>query len=87
VHDEKSPGSGQESDAVVEVMLVPHTLGATLLGEKRPGDRANIEVDVLARYVARWLEFGGKRSIKAESSRTPEDDERLLQKLRTSGFA
>ena len=87
VRDDKPAGSGEESDAVIEVMLVPHTLGATLLGDKHPGDRANIEVDVLARYVARWLEFGGKRSIKAESSRTHEDDERLLQKLRTSGFA
>lgn len=72
--------------AVIEVMLVPHTLGATFLGELRPGDRANIEVDVLARYVARWLEFRGKRPESADSARAAEDDERLLQKLRTSGF-
>ena len=69
-----------------DVMIVPHTLGATLLGDLRPGDRVNIEVDVLARYVARWLEFRGNRPGPAESPRTPEDDERLLQKLRTSGF-
>ena len=39
-----------------EVMLVPHTLGRTLLGELSPGAAVNLEVDVLARYVARQLE-------------------------------
>jgi riboflavin synthase len=36
-----------------EVMLVPFTRGATALGERR---RVNLEVDLLARYVARALE-------------------------------
>jgi riboflavin synthase len=39
-----------------EVMLVPHTLGRTLLEELRPDAAVNLEVDVLARYVARQLE-------------------------------
>ncbi|MFO0586571.1 MAG: riboflavin synthase [Polyangiaceae bacterium] len=82
INDVRDDASG----SLVEVMLVPHTLGATLLGDKSPGDRANIEVDVLARYVARWLEFGGKRPISTASAPTPEDDERLLQKLRSSGY-
>ncbi|MBK1726015.1 riboflavin synthase [Halorhodospira neutriphila] len=38
-----------------EVNLVPHTLAATTLGERRPGDPVNIEVDLLARYVERLL--------------------------------
>ncbi|MDX1568927.1 MAG: riboflavin synthase [Xanthomonadales bacterium] len=37
----------------VDVNIVPHTLEATTLGELRPGDRVNIEADLLARYVAR----------------------------------
>jgi riboflavin synthase len=37
------------------VALVPHTLRATNLASKRPGDRLNIETDVLAKYVARLL--------------------------------
>lgn len=41
------------------VALVPHTLRATTLGERAPGDRVNLEVDVLARYVARLLACGG----------------------------
>ncbi|MDO9019939.1 MAG: riboflavin synthase [Deltaproteobacteria bacterium] len=38
-----------------EVMLVPFTQGATTLSERRAGDRVNLEVDVIARYVARAL--------------------------------
>jgi riboflavin synthase len=36
-----------------EVNIVPHTLAATTLGERRPGDAVNIEVDLLARYLER----------------------------------
>ena len=37
------------------VALVPHTLQATTLGELEPGQRVNIETDVLAKYVERSL--------------------------------
>lgn len=39
-----------------EVGLIPETLRATTLGAKQPGDAVNLEVDVLAKYVARLLE-------------------------------
>jgi riboflavin synthase len=35
----------------LEVALIPHTLSATTLGTRRPGDRVNLESDVLAKYV------------------------------------
>ena len=35
--------------------LIPHTLAATNLGDRRPGDRVNLEADLLARYAARLL--------------------------------
>jgi riboflavin synthase len=38
-----------------EVALVPHTLEVTTLGARRPGDRVNLEVDIIAKYVARIL--------------------------------
>jgi riboflavin synthase len=41
-----------------EVGLIPETLRATTLGGKAPGDRVNLEVDVLAKYVERLLERG-----------------------------
>ena len=37
------------------VALVPHTLTETTLGQLRPGDDVNLEVDVLAKYVERLL--------------------------------
>ena len=33
------------------VMLIPHTLAVTTLGVDQPGDRVNIEVDMLAKHV------------------------------------
>ena len=39
-----------------EVGLIPETLRATTLGSRQPGDPVNLEVDVLAKYVARLLE-------------------------------
>jgi riboflavin synthase len=37
------------------VNIIPYTLAHTTLGDLRPGDRANLEIDLLARYVARLL--------------------------------
>lgn len=39
------------------INIIPHTLTHTTLGAKKPGDRVNLEVDVLARYVARLMEL------------------------------
>ncbi|MBN9621084.1 MAG: riboflavin synthase [Actinobacteria bacterium] len=39
-----------------EVGLIPETLRATTLGAKAAGDPVNLEVDVLAKYVARLLD-------------------------------
>ncbi|MBV8104607.1 MAG: riboflavin synthase [Hyphomicrobiales bacterium] len=41
-----------------EVLLIPHTLAVTTWGERRSGDRVNIEVDQMARYAARLIEAG-----------------------------
>ncbi len=40
------------------VGLIPHTCEVTTLGSLEPGDRVNVEVDVVAKYVARLLEAG-----------------------------
>lgn len=56
--DEKAPW--------LEVSLIPETLTATTLGQRVPGDRVNLETDILARHVQRLLAFaptleGGSR--------------------------
>jgi riboflavin synthase len=38
-----------------EVSLIPTTLRETTLGDRMPGDRVNLEVDVIAKYVERLL--------------------------------
>lgn len=68
--------------ATFELMLVPHTLSVTILGAWKAGTRVNLEVDVLARYVARQLEAllpGGGLSPR------PNDDT-LLAKLKEAGY-
>ena len=42
------------------VAVIPHTAAVTNLGRLRTGDRVNLEVDLVARYVARLLETPGK---------------------------
>jgi riboflavin synthase len=37
------------------VALIPHTLAATTLGERRPGDRVNLESDVLLKEIVAML--------------------------------
>lgn len=39
------------------VNLIPHSLLVTTWGERKAGDTVNLEVDILARYMARQLEF------------------------------
>ena len=39
----------------VSLMIIPETLRATTWGNKRAGDRVNVEADILAKHVARLL--------------------------------
>ena len=46
-----------EADAF-SVNIIPHTLQNTTFGAAKAGDRVNLEIDMLARYVARLLDKG-----------------------------
>jgi riboflavin synthase len=46
------PGGG----AAFSVNIIPHTAQETGFGDVKPGDRLNIEIDILARYLGRMLE-------------------------------
>ena len=37
------------------ISLIPETLARTTLGRRRPGDRVNLEVDILAKHVEKLL--------------------------------
>lgn len=43
------------TDTGFEVALIPHTLEVTTFGEKEPGERVNLEMDVIAKYVERLV--------------------------------
>jgi riboflavin synthase len=41
-----------------DVLLIRHSLEVTTWGDRRAGDAVNLEVDQMARYAARLLEYG-----------------------------
>lgn len=48
------------TDDTFAVSLIPTTLADTILGTLTPGDRVNLEVDIVAKYVERLLAAGGR---------------------------
>ena len=44
------------ADHTFSVLIIPHTLKVTTLGSLAAGDAVNLEVDLMARYVARLIE-------------------------------
>jgi riboflavin synthase len=44
------------ADETFSVLIIPHTLNVTTLGALAAGDEINLEVDLLARYIARLME-------------------------------
>jgi len=42
------------------VALIPHTLAVTTLGERRPGDRVNLEADVFLKHIESMLRARGR---------------------------
>lgn len=60
-------GSGTEAEQWFEVSLIPETLAVTTLGERTPGDRVNLETDILARHVQRLLAFSHPTSNEGGS--------------------
>ncbi len=49
------------AEETFRVSLIPHTADATVLGGKKPGDRVNLEADMIGKYVGWWLETAGQR--------------------------
>ncbi len=50
----------EAADDWFSVSLIPTTIADTVLGARNPGDRVNLEVDVIAKYVERLLEKGSQ---------------------------
>ena len=69
---------------VFSVTLIPHTLEATKLGDKRAGDTVNLEADMIVKHIDRLVtaQLGGER---AAASHTPRR-EISIETLRRYGF-
>lgn len=78
------------SGSSFDVMLIPHTRDKTSLDALAVGAPVNLEVDILARYVARLLEVGPATASAASAepgSQTEESsDTRLLSRLHAAGY-
>ncbi|MEO7093060.1 MAG: riboflavin synthase, partial [Polyangiales bacterium] len=73
--------ANEVGDEWFEVVVIPHTMRATTLDRLRVGDFVTLEVDVLARYVARQLSFGveGREATSLE-------EHPIYRKLRDGGY-
>lgn len=57
-------------EGVFGVNIIPHTQAVTTLGQLKPGDRVNIEVDQIARYLERLLPPQGVQAMPPEARPT-----------------
>ncbi len=48
----------QDNGCIFAVNLIPHTVNVTTLQFLQPGERVNLEIDLIARYVERMLSLG-----------------------------
>lgn len=55
------------------VSLIPHTMASTTMGMMRTGSPVNVEVDMLARYVERMLDFGREQGAEPEKKDITEE--------------
>ncbi len=49
--------------------LIPHTLAQTTAAQWRPGQSVNLEVDLIARYLERWVATGPGSGLKSTVDR------------------
>ncbi|MEW6426564.1 MAG: riboflavin synthase [Thermodesulfobacteriota bacterium] len=59
-------------DLSFSVAIIPHTLAVTTLGEVQQGDRVNIEVDLIGKYVEKLLGVRGEGPTQPASGINPE---------------
>lgn len=67
----------------VRLTIIPHTATGTTLTAKKPGDRVNVEADILGKYVQRLLGLGQPATHAPDHGA---GDARLMDALRGAGF-
>jgi riboflavin synthase len=65
------------------LVIIPHTASLTTIGFKKAGDTVNLEPDILAKYVEKFLHKADQgETVVGEGI----SDSRFLSKLKDSGF-
>lgn len=54
-------------DGVVKLVIIPHTAKTTTLSGKAIGEKVNVEVDILSKYIERHLHGGAPKGISEET--------------------
>jgi riboflavin synthase len=65
------------------LVIIPHTASLTTIGFKKAGDTVNLEPDILAKYVEKFLHKADQGETVAGEGIS---DSRFLLKLKDSGF-
>jgi riboflavin synthase len=65
-----------------EIMIIPHTLAATTLGGLRTGQRVNLEMDMIGKYVRRMLGSGRASRSQRRGERIQEPRANMKRKRR-----
>lgn len=63
-----------------ELNIVPHTAAETIIAGYGPGSRVHLEIDIVARYLERLLQFGPRETAE------PQQGGLTLDKLAEYGF-
>ncbi|MCX8022380.1 MAG: riboflavin synthase [Syntrophorhabdaceae bacterium] len=51
---------------IFTVNIIPYTASRTTIGDKNPGDKVNIETDIIGKYVERFISVRSERGITKE---------------------
>lgn len=62
------------SGAEFGLALIPHTLAVTTFGVRRPGDRVNLEADMIAKHIARLVDRPGPTAATV----TPDEEDLMM---------
>jgi riboflavin synthase len=65
------------------LVIIPHTASLTTIGFKKAGETVNLEPDILAKYVEKFLHKADQGETVAGEGMS---DSRFLSKLKDSGF-
>ncbi|MGD0976448.1 MAG: riboflavin synthase [Candidatus Korobacteraceae bacterium] len=52
---------------ICTIAIIPHTVEMTNLGSLKPGDPVNIETDIVAKYLEKWMRRPETAPLKAET--------------------